>query len=52
MYVTGYYYSNPLTINNFVSAGTPIAVTPYGTLTNRGSINIFIVKYNTTGQIL
>jgi hypothetical protein len=41
-YVTGYYGSSPLTIYN--SDGNP-----YGTLTNDGFYDAFIVKYNTSG---
>lgn len=52
VYIAGYYISTLLTINNFVSVGNPISLTPYGTLSNAGLRNVFIVKYNTNGQIL
>ena len=53
VYVTGSYSSNPVTINSFGSVlGGIIDVTPYGTLANAGSIDVFIVKYDTNGQIL
>ena len=42
IYVTGYYDSNPTTIYNS-DGGT------FGTLTNSGSNDVFIVKYNTSG---
>jgi hypothetical protein len=51
VYVTGRYDSAPLTINDFVSQGSPINLTPYGTLSNSGLINAFIVKYNTNGLV-
>jgi hypothetical protein len=55
VYVTGVYSSNPVTINNFVSnPGSPggsVNITPYGTLSNSGSvINTFIIKYNSSGS--
>lgn len=46
-YVTGFYGSNPITFYNAPSAGSP-----YGTLANIGSRDTFIVKYNTSGQIV
>ncbi len=51
LYVTGYYTSNPVIINNFVSVledGT-INVVPYGKLNNIGSQDVFVVKFNTEG---
>ena len=42
VYVTGYFTSNPLTIYNYDGS-------TFGTLTNSGSNDCFIVKYNTTG---
>jgi hypothetical protein len=52
VYVTGRYSSTSLTINDFVSQGSPINLTPYGTLSNSGSSDVFIIKYNTNGQVL
>jgi hypothetical protein len=52
VYITGRYDSSTLTINSFVSViGGAITVAPYGTLSNSGSIDVFIVKYNTNGQV-
>jgi hypothetical protein len=53
VYVTGIYSSSPLTINSFSSVtGGVINVSSYGTLANSGSTDVFVVKYNTNGQIL
>jgi hypothetical protein len=56
VYVTGSYNSAVLTINSFSSnpftPGGAINITPYGTLSNSGMFDIYIVKYNTNGQIL
>jgi hypothetical protein len=51
VYVTAQYRSTSLTINDFGSVGTPISVTPYGTLDYSGGTNrdIFVVKYNSDG---
>ncbi len=50
VYVTGYYDSNPITVNNSngVSGGN-IQVSPFGTLPMVGLNNMFIVKYSTSG---
>jgi hypothetical protein len=50
VYITGYYNSSPITIRSFdsVSGGT-INTTIYGTMTNIGDNDVFIVKYNTNG---
>ena len=51
IYVLGYYYSNPLYINNFSSVTDGnINVTLYGTLRNNDYKYNIITKYNTHGQ--
>ena len=42
IYVTGYYASSPVTVFN-AGGGT------FGTLTNSGSFDVFVVKYNSAG---
>lgn len=42
IYITGYYFSNPATIYN-------VGGTTFGTLTNIGSRDAYVVKYNTGG---
>jgi ribonuclease HIII len=46
VYVTGYYSSNPLTLYN--KDGSAFSTT----LTNSGSRNVFIAKYDTNGNVL
>ena len=52
VYVSGAYISSPLRVNSFasVNAGS-ITTTAYGTLSNTGGLNMFIIKYNTNGQV-
>ena len=54
VFVTGYFSSTPLTIYDFVSAPgiptNPINLSIYGTLTSSGSTDLFVIKYNSTGQ--
>jgi hypothetical protein len=55
VYVTGNYSSSSLTINSFssnpVTPGDPINLTAYGTLSNSGVFNAYIVKYTTNGLV-
>jgi hypothetical protein len=53
VYVTGYYQSNPVTINSFTSvSGTTINTSTFGTLTSSGQLDTFVVKYDTNGTAL
>jgi hypothetical protein len=46
IYVTGRYESNPVTVYSW--NGTPTG-TPFGTLSNSGGSDAFVVKYNSSG---
>jgi len=50
VYVTGRYTSSPLTVFN--GNGTTTATTAFTTLTNSGTDDVFLVKYNATGTPL
>jgi hypothetical protein len=50
VYVTGF-YTGTVTINNFTYVLGAISVTPFGTLTNAGGNDCFIVKYSSSGQV-
>jgi hypothetical protein len=50
IYVTGIYGTNPVTINSFSSIFEEnVVLSSFGTMANSGSVNCFIVKFNTNG---
>jgi hypothetical protein len=50
VYVSGHYQSAPLTLNNYSNvSGGVVYVSTFGTLSNAGSIDIFLAKYNSSG---
>jgi hypothetical protein len=53
IYVTGEYNSNPVIFNSYstISSGT-IVVSSFGTLSTSGSLDAFVAKYNSSGQVL
>jgi nitrogen regulatory protein PII-like uncharacterized protein len=50
IYLSGI-YGGPITIQNFVSGGSPIILSEYGTLLGTGITSSYLIKYNSVGKV-